>query len=219
MLNLSVVYSFIMMENKIILFGGTFDPVHKGHIEVALCAMQKIGADKIILIPARRSPHKHKQPIASDVDRIAMLQLAVENNKAFQISNVELNRAEPSYTIDTIYQMREKFGQDCELYLLIGADMLRDLPLWHKINTLLEECNICVMNRGGYEKPDFDSLRGKLSPEKIQNLRNNMIETPMIDISSTEIRQALLNNADASQFLDPKVLDYIKRRKLYCETD
>ncbi|OQA00281.1 MAG: putative nicotinate-nucleotide adenylyltransferase [Planctomycetes bacterium ADurb.Bin401] len=207
------------MTNKIILFGGTFDPVHKGHIEVALCARQKIGADKIILIPARRSPHKQNQPVASDIDRITMLQLAVKDYEYFQISNVELNRAEPSYTIDTIRQMRKKFGQDCELYLLIGADMLRDLPLWHKINNLLEECNICVMNRGGYEKPDFDNLRGKLSPEKIENLRNNMIETPMIEISSTEIRQALLNNTDASRLLDPKVLDYIKRRRLYCEMD
>ncbi|HBG26328.1 MAG: nicotinate (nicotinamide) nucleotide adenylyltransferase [Planctomycetes bacterium GWF2_41_51] len=207
------------MNEKIILFGGTFDPIHKGHIEVAQSALEKIGAGKIILIPARRSPHKNKQPVAADIDRIAMLQLAVNSNKAFQISNIELNRAEPSYTIDTIHQLREKFGDDCDFYWLIGADMLKDLPLWHKINDLLDECNICVMNRGGYEKPDFNSLRRKLSPEKTEKLRQNMIETPLIEINSTEIRQRLFNEQDVSQFLHPDVLDYIKRRKLYIAKD
>ena len=166
------------MTEKIVLFGGTFDPVHIGHIEVAQVAADKINASKVILIPARRSPHKNKQPIASDIDRIEMLQLAVEHKKTFQISNVELNRAEPSYTIDTIRQLHQKFGDECVFYWLIGADMLKDLPLWHKINDLLDECNICVMNRGGYEKSDFESLRGKLSKEKIEKLRQNMIETP-----------------------------------------
>ncbi len=207
------------MEEKLILFGGTFDPIHNGHIKVALCAYDKINASKIILIPARRSPHKQKQPAAADTDRLAMLQLATENNSKFQISNIELNRAEPSYTIDTVRQLRLKYGQDAEFYWLLGSDMLRDLPLWHKINELLDECCICLMNRGGYEKPDFDSLKGKLSPENIEKLRRNMIETPLIKISSTEIREKLLNDEDVSQYLAPKVLDYIKRRRLYAAKD
>jgi nicotinate-nucleotide adenylyltransferase len=200
---------------KILLFGGTFDPIHKGHTEVALCASEKINANKIIFIPARRSPHKSKQPIAADTDRIAMIQLAIADYKNFEINNLELNRAEPSYTIDTIRQLHEKFGEESEFSWLIGADMLRDLPLWHEINDLLEECNICVMNRGGYEKPDFESLRGKLNPKHISNLKKNMIETPFIEISSTEIRQRIIEGQDVSEFLHPAVADYIKRRKLY----
>lgn len=206
------------MAEKIILFGGTFDPIHKGHIEVAESAAQKIGADKIIFIPARRSPHKNKQPVATDIDRIAMLKLAVEGKKSFHTSNVELNRAEPSYTIDTIKQLRQKFGADCEFYWLIGADMLKDLPLWYKVNELLKECNVCVMNRGGFDKPDFDGIIG-LSEENIEKLRRNMIETPLIEISSTEIRKRLLQGEDVSPFLPTNVLDYIKRRRLYMPND
>jgi nicotinate-nucleotide adenylyltransferase len=207
------------MAEKIILFGGTFDPVHTGHVDVAQAAAKKIGAKKVIFIPARRSPHKNQKPSAPDNDRIAMLQLAIESNSLFQISSVELNRAEPSYTIDTIHQLKQKFGDDCELYWLIGADMLKSLPLWHKIIELMNECSISVMNRGGYEKPDFNSLAGKLDKEYIEKLKKNMIETPFIEISSTEIRQKLADEEDVSKYLHPDVLNYIKKRKLYIDTD
>lgn len=208
-----------MTKEKIILFGGTFDPIHNGHIEVANCATKKIHASKFIFIPARRSPLKSKQPVAADTDRIAMLQLAIDGYKAFEYSNVEMNRAEPSYTIDTIRQLRVKFGENCEFYWLIGADMLNDLPLWYKINDLLSECNICVMNRGGYQKPDFDRLRGRLNPEHIAGLKKNMLDTPLIEISSTEIRKKIAEGQDVSLLLPPAVLDYVKRRKLYMPND
>jgi len=207
------------MTDKIAIFGGTFDPVHTAHIKVAQAAAEKIGAKKVVLMPARRSPHKNKQPLAPDTDRIAMLKLAIADKSLFQISTAELNRAEPSYTIDTIGQLKQKFGGDCELYWLIGADMLKSLPLWHKIIELMDQCNISVMNRGGFDKPDFDSLSGKFDKEIIEKLRKNMIETPFIEISSTEIRQKILNNEDASQYLHPDVLDYIKKRRLYTATD
>ena len=207
------------MAEKIILFGGTFDPVHTGHIDVAQAAAKKIGAKKVIFIPARRSPHKDQKPSAPDNDRIAMLQLAIEGNSLFQISSVELNRAEPSYTIDTIHQLKQKFGDDCELYWLIGADMLKSLLLWHKIIELMNECNISVMNRGGYEKPDFDSLTGKLDKEYIEKLKKNMIETPFIEISSTEIRRKLADEEDVSKYLHPDVWDYIKKFRLYMPND
>jgi nicotinate-nucleotide adenylyltransferase len=207
------------MAEKIVLFGGTFDPVHTAHIEVAQAAAKKIGAKKVILIPARRSPHKNQKPVAADNDRVAMLKLAIEGDSTLQVSTVELNRAEPSYTIDTIYQLKQKFGPDCELYWLIGADMLKSLPLWYKIIELMNECSISVMNRGGYEKPDFDSLIGKLDKEYIEKLKKNMIETPFIEISSTEIRQKLADEEDVSKYLHPDVCDYIKKFRLYMPND
>jgi nicotinate-nucleotide adenylyltransferase len=207
------------MSEKIILFGGTFDPVHTGHIVVAQTAAEKIGASKVILIPARRSPHKEQKPAAADDDRIAMLKLAITGKTLFQISPVELNRAEPSYTIDTIRHFRHKLGPDCQLCWLIGADMLKDLPRWHRIDKLLKECTICVMNRGGFSKPDFDSLVGKLSTESVEKLRQNTIETPFIEISSTDIRQKISQNQDVSKFLHPDVSDYIKTHKLYTTSD
>jgi nicotinate-nucleotide adenylyltransferase len=207
------------MAEKIVVFGGTFDPVHTGHIEVALAAAEKIGAKKVVLIPARRSPHKNLKPIAPDNDRIAMLKIAIVGKGLFQISPVELNRAEPSYTIDTIRQLKQRLGGDCILYWLIGADMLESLPKWHQIDELLNECNICVMNRGGFKKPDFDRLTAKLSKDNIEKLQKNTIETPLIEISSTEIRRKILNNEDASKYLHPEVLNYIKSHRLYIATD
>ena len=203
------------MSEKIILFGGTFDPIHKGHIEVAEAAAEKIGSTKIILIPARRSPHKKQKPAASDTDRIAMLKLAIANKNIFHISAIELNRAEPSYTIDTVRHLRQQFGQDCTFYWLLGADMLKDLPKWHKIDELLNECSISVMNRSGFDKPDFESLVNELSAENVKKLRENAIETPLIEISSTEIRQKLAQDEDTSRYLHHDVQNYIKRHKLY----
>ncbi|MGA2914952.1 MAG: nicotinate (nicotinamide) nucleotide adenylyltransferase [Sedimentisphaerales bacterium] len=207
------------MSDKIILFGGTYDPVHIGHIDVAASAARIIGASTVFLIPARRSPHKQNRPLAADDDRIAMLKLAIAGKSLFQISPVELNRAEPSYTIDTIIYFRQKFGPACQLYWLIGADMLKDLPKWFKIDELMNECTICVMNRGGFDRPDFKDLAGKLGEKNIEKLRQNSIETPLIDISSTEIRQKLSQSEDVSKFLHPAVLNYIKTYRLYTAAD
>ncbi|MDD5134048.1 MAG: nicotinate (nicotinamide) nucleotide adenylyltransferase [Phycisphaerae bacterium] len=200
---------------KIILFGGTFDPVHNGHIAVSLAAVEKIGASKVILIPARRSPHKHQKPLAMDNDRMAMLKLAVAGNALFEISPIELNRGEPSYTIDTVRQLKQKFGKACEFYWLLGVDMLGDLPKWYKAEELLSECNFSVMNRGGFEKPDFSFMTGKLSPEAIDKLRKNQIQTPLIDISSTEIRRRIVDGQDISEIVSAAVLSYIQKHKLY----
>jgi nicotinate-nucleotide adenylyltransferase len=207
------------MSERIVLFGGTFDPVHTGHIAVAQASIQKIGASKVILIPTRRSPHKEEKPIATDNDRIAMLKLAIAGKNFFQVSPVELNRAEPSYTIDTIRHFKRQFGSDCRLYWLIGADMLKDLPKWHRINELMKECTICVMNRGGFDKPNFDRLADKLSVKTVEELRQNQIETPFIEISSTDIRQKISQNKDVSKFLHPDVLDYIKSHRIYIPGD
>jgi nicotinate-nucleotide adenylyltransferase len=207
------------MSEKIILFGGTFDPVHIGHIEVAQSAAEKIDASKVILIPARRSPHKEQKPAAPDEDRIAMLKLAIAGKSLFRINPVELNRAEPSYTIDTIRHFRRKFGPACQLYWLIGVDMLKDLPRWHRIDELMKECTICVMNRGGFDRPDFNGLTAKLGAQVVEKLRQNQIETPLIEISSTEIRQKLSQGKDVSKFLHPDVLNYIKSHRLYLPND
>ena len=207
------------MSEKVILFGGTFDPVHTAHITVAEAAAEKIGASKVILIPARRSPHKDLKPVAADNDRIAMLKLAIAGKSLFQISPVELNRAEPSYTIDTIRHFRQKLGIHYQLCWLIGADMLKDLPRWYRIDELLKECTTCVMYRGGFDKPNFDSLTSKLGTEAVEKLRQNLTETPLIKISSTEIRQKLENGKNVSKYLHSDVLDYIKKHKLYMPND
>lgn len=203
------------MTKKIILFGGSFNPVHLGHIETAYCAAEKIGAEKIILIPANRSPHKQTAPEASGVDRMKMLALATADKPIFEISDCELKRPRPSYTLDTIKYFREKLGSDTNLHLLVGADVLTELDKWHRINELIDECIITVMCRGGFEKDDFGDIEKHIGPERLKRLLNNMVETPAVEISSSQIRQMIKADQSTEGLLCKAVADYIAQHRLY----
>ena len=144
-----------MADRKIILFGGTFDPIHLGHTAVAAFAAENIKAEKVIFVPAKRSPLKNLLPKAGDSDRFAMIALAIAGNEKFELSDCELKKSTPSYTLDTVREFKKAYGEDVEIYWLVGADSVDDLPYWYKITELIDECNLCVMYRAGYEKPDF----------------------------------------------------------------
>jgi len=202
------------MKHRIVLFGGTFDPVHVGHTTAAEFAADRLGADKVVFIPAKRSPHKRIDPAASGDDRLAMLRLATAGCRRFEVSDCELHRKEPSYTLDTVLYFRKRFGGEARLCWLIGADMLRDLPKWRRVRDLLDECALCVMHRGGYPPPEFDGLES-LGPDRLARLRADVLETPSVDISSTEIRGKLASGADVTGLLCPAVLDYIEKNGLY----
>ena len=122
-----------MPEKKIALFGGTFDPIHLGHTAVAAAAGEHIGTEKIMFVPARRSPLKAFFPEASDEDRLAMIGLAISGNSGFEVSNYELKKAGPSYTLETIRYFRQQLGSGVLIYWLAGADMLEDLPHWYGV--------------------------------------------------------------------------------------
>ena len=203
------------MEQRIILFGGTFDPVHLGHIKVAEYAMTHICAQSIVFVPARRSPHKNCFPVATGQQRVDMIRLAIQGKGGFEVSDCELNRDEPSYTIDTVRSFGEKHGGQAKLYWLVGADAVAELAKWHQIEQLVDECELSVMCRGGFERPDLTCLTGCLGPKRVEKLRQNAISTPLIEISSTEIRQKLAKGQNVSAFLDEKVIGYIKSNRLY----
>ncbi|MHC5060239.1 MAG: nicotinate (nicotinamide) nucleotide adenylyltransferase [Planctomycetota bacterium] len=203
------------MKNKVILFGGTFDPIHYGHLRVAEYACKHIGADEVVLVPARCSPHKQSLPKADGSARIEMMSLAIAGKKKFRVSDCELKRPVPSYTLDTIRHFRVEYGEDVEIYWLVGADTIKDLPDWYGIGELLEECNLCVMFRAGFERPDFSCLEAILGSQALARLRQNIIPAPLIDINSTEIRRKLATGGDVSCMLAPKVLAYIQKNGLY----
>lgn len=204
-----------MSRKKVILFGGTFDPIHLGHIQVADAAMQHIGAERVIFIPAKRSPHKKQQPTASEIDRIAMIQLAIDGRKDFSLSDCECKRPQPSYTLDTVHEFLAQYGPDTDLVWLVGADAVKDLPHWYRIDELLAAADIAVMYRAGYPKPDFKGCRSDLTPQQIEKLEKNVIPVPLVDISSTEIRIRLSRGQNVDELLPPKVLVYIKTHSLY----
>lgn len=200
---------------KLILFGGTFDPIHRGHIAMADYAAEQKKVDEIVFIPASRSPHKKLFPVANPRMRLEMIKIAIAEKKNFYVSDFELKNPQPSYTLNTIRHFRLQYGKNAQINWLIGADMLKDLDKWHKINELIDECQLSVMFRGGCEKPDFNHLTAALGPQRIEKLKKNIIITPLIEISSTQIRQKLIRKEDVSAMLAPKVLEYIKERGLY----
>ena len=197
------------------MFGGTFDPIHLGHTAVAEAAADRIGAEKIIFIPAKRSPLKKSFPEAGDEDRFAMIALAIADNGRFQLSDYELKKRQPSYTLETVRHFQAEFGSDTSIYCLVGADTVDELPHWYKITELLDACILCVMFRAGCRPPDFARFTESWGPQRIGKLRRNVIKTPLVDISSTEIRNRLAAGRDVSNMLAPSVADYIRKHGLY----
>jgi nicotinate-nucleotide adenylyltransferase len=203
------------MKQNVILFGGTFDPIHNGHTRVAYAAAVEIGAAKVVFIPAKRSPHKHVFPVAGVEQRIEMISLAIKGSDIFCVSDIEVKRPEPSYTLDTVHTFKAKYGEDAQLYWLIGADMVDDLAKWHRINELIEECNLSVMLRGGFQRPDFGGLEKVFGQRRVEKLRQNVLLTPAIDISSTQIRRKIAAGLDFSDMVHSQVAVYIKDKGLY----
>jgi nicotinate-nucleotide adenylyltransferase len=204
-----------MTKRTIALFGGTFDPIHLGHTRVAKSAASQIDAAEVVFIPAKCSPLKGFLPSATDDDRLRMIELATQDDDRFSVSDCELHRPAPSYTLDTVKHFQQEYGDDASIYWLIGADSVDDLILWHRIDALIDACNLAVMVRGGYEAPSFDKHLQVLGPDRVEKLRKNVIETPSIDISSTEVRRRLAAGEDTSDMLCPAVRDYIHERRLY----
>jgi len=204
-----------MVKRKLALFGGTFDPIHLGHTAVAAAAAKHIGAEKVIFIPAKCSPLKGTLPKASDSDRLKMIELAIAENKIFRVSDYELKKPEPSYTLQTVRQFQADYGSEVSIYWLVGADGVDDLPYWYGITELIDECNISTMYRAGCKMPDFSKYKNIWGPERVEKLKRNVIQTPLVDISSTEIRKRLAKGGDVTSMLHPAVADYIRKHNLY----
>jgi nicotinate-nucleotide adenylyltransferase len=204
-----------MVGRKIALFGGTFDPVHLGHTAVAAAAAERIGVEKVVFIPAKRSPLKSFFPVASDKDRLAMISLAIAGNEKFVVNDYELKKPVPSYTLETVRHFQADYGGTAQLYWLVGADSIYELSHWYGITELIDECNLCIMFRGGCEAPDFTEFRGIWGDARVEKLQSSIIRTPLIDISSTEIRNGLAAGRDVTNMLAPQVADYIRKRGLY----
>jgi nicotinate-nucleotide adenylyltransferase len=203
------------MKRTVALLGGTFDPIHLGHTTVAAAAVEHIGAEKVIFIPAKCSPLKESFPRASDDDRLKMIAFAIADNEAFQLSGRELRKPDPSYTLETVRQFQAELGPDTLLCWLIGADGIDDLARWHRVVDLIDECNLCVMFRASCRTPNFAKFEPIWGTQRVEKLRRNIIPTPLIDISSTEIRNRLAAGRDVTNMLHPAVAEYIHKHKLY----
>jgi nicotinate-nucleotide adenylyltransferase len=208
-----------MAKRKIALFGGTFDPIHLGHTTVAADAAERIGAEKIVFIPAKRSPLKGFLPNAGDDDRFKMIALAIAGEENFQVSDYELKKPAPSYSLETVREFQDDYGCETSIYWLVGADSIDDLTYWHKIVELIDACNLATMYRAGCEPPDFAGFEAVWGRRRVEKLQRNIIQTPLVDISSTEIRHRLAAGRNAAEMLHPAVADYIRQHGLYESKD
>ena len=199
------------MSRRIGILGGTFDPIHIGHLITAEIVRVSAALDEIIFIPAARPPHKENKGEAPAEDRLRMVQCAVEGNPSFSVSDIELKREGPSYTVDTIAVLSEQL-RDAELFFITGADAMNDLYRWHDPVRLLHSCTFIVAARQGVEL-DESRLAEQFSPEQRSRIR--IVPTPHLEISSTVIR-ARVRAGRSIRYLVPRAVElYIEERGLY----
>jgi len=195
---------------RIGLFGGTFDPVHKGHVMVAEIAKKEMELDEVIFIPAGNPPHKEDKKIADGTHRLNMLLLATEDTPYFKVSDIEIRKKEKSYSVDLIKHFRKELKKT-ELFFIIGADSLYNLPTWYHYEELMQMTNFIVISRPETNKSSLlDKFSGNEKP-----MRAFFVDDVFIDISSTEIREMLKSGADTEKYLDKSVLNYIRANRLY----
>jgi len=183
------------------VFGGTFDPVHVGHLAIGNAALESVPLDRVVFVLARRAPLKERRPVASEADRLAMLELAVAGEPRFSVSRVELDREGPSYTVDTLERLT---GPD-DLFLILGGDAIADFPRWKDTDRIAELATLVVAERPG-------------APERAGNAPNTSIvafDAPRVDISSRELRARAARGRSLRYLVPDPVWRHIEARGLY----
>jgi nicotinate-nucleotide adenylyltransferase len=219
---------------KIGLFGGTFNPIHLGHLTVAQEVKEGFDLDKIWFIPAATPPHKKMKQVAESLDRLEMIRLAIADNFNFSVSDVELKRSGPSYTIDTVDYFKGILPKETQLYLIVGMDAFLDIELWKSYRDLFQVIPFIVMSRPGAMDVDpeekrkalNDLLVKKVSPEYcFESTRNAffhpkkqpvfLFEVTPVEISATTVRRNRSQGRSIASLVPKKVKEYIESKGLY----
>ncbi|MGA2066343.1 MAG: nicotinate-nucleotide adenylyltransferase [Thermoguttaceae bacterium] len=196
------------------IFGGTFDPVHYGHLLLAECCREQCRLDAVWFLPAAVPPHKQRSELTPAGARVEMLELAVAANEAFCVCRYEADRGGLNYTADTLAHFRQE-QPSRELFFLLGADMLHDLPRWREPARICELALVVAVRRSGQPPPDFDALAGLASPERIGEIRRHQVEMPEIALSGTEIRRRVAAGQSIRYRTPRAVEQYIATHGLY----
>ena len=194
------------------LFGGSFNPIHKGHIALAKTVMEQLLLDRVILIPSGESPYKSSADYAPARDRLEMCRLSAEDEPNFEVSSFETDREGKSYSIYTAEYFKEKYPRD-ELYWLVGSDMLLYFDKWYRYQDILKLVSLAAVTRTGGDETQLMHTAHNL--KKYGSIL--VVHHRPLVISSTEIRKMIKNNEDLSCYLNEKVVQYIKMRFLYTD--
>lgn len=190
---------------RVALYGGAFDPVHCAHLRVAQHAFEQAQLDRVIFIPAAQSPLKAHVPRANDAARLQMLRLALAADAHFEVDPYEIQKGGISYTLDTVRHFRDRMGTGVELFWIVGGDQFEQLEHWHQIDQLAALVTFLVLARPGSE----------LRSQPIEGLRYQLIEAPLMPLSSTEIRQRCAQGRSLKGFVSDAVEAFISERELY----
>jgi nicotinate-nucleotide adenylyltransferase len=197
---------------RIGILGGTFDPPHVGHLWLATLAADAFGLDRVLFMPAAQPPHKAGRVVTRATDRLIMTRLAIAGDPLFELCSIEMERPGPSYTIDSVDQLRAQYGVDADLYLIMAADSLADIDGWREPDRLLERIEWIVGPRPGSDLPDPDRLEERFGAAAG---RIHLLEGPSLDVSSSAVRRRVAAG-HAIRYLVPRgVEELIADRGLY----
>ncbi|MGI6083014.1 MAG: nicotinate-nucleotide adenylyltransferase [Limnochordia bacterium] len=199
-------------RKRIGVLGGTFDPIHYGHLMAAEEARELLGLTKVIFVPSGNPPHKSSQDVTDGEQRWAMTVLATQDNPWFTVSRVELDRADVSYTVDTLQLLQEQMPE-AELYFITGADMFLELPTWKEPETILRSFHFVAVARPGWRVASLDG-RLRVLVERYR-CHVHILNIPGIAVSSTEIRDRLRAGRSVRYLVPTPVVSYILQEGLY----
>lgn len=194
------------------ILGGTFNPIHNGHINMARCFLERLGLDRVLLIPVWSPPHKSARAVLPAADRIEMCRLASSIDERISVSDIEIRRGGISYTVDTLRELKNIYPKT-RFYLITGADMFLTLDKWRNFSEIARMADLCACSRHEGELAKLREYAKKL--ESVYGTKCHVEDFPAVDVSSTKVRQLLQYGGDASTLLATSVYDYIKKHNLY----
>lgn len=192
------------------IMGGTFDPIHYGHLIAAEEVRQIFSLEKVIFVPAKIPPHKVGKSLSAPEDRFTMVLLATLDNLYFEVSRVEIDREGISYSIHTVRELRKSLGDEVDLFFITGIDVILDLQTWKEPEELLKICRFIAVTRTGY---NLELVKERL-PQRFLD-RIDIVKIPSPPISSTDIRKRVRRGESIRYMVPPLVEDYIRKRGLY----
>lgn len=211
-----------MKSIRIGVFGGTFDPVHNGHLQLAHLAIKEVGLEQLLFIPAAQPPHKNRvlTPIKH---RVAMLEIVCRDSDNLVCSSIESSLPKPSYTVDTLSELQKRFPESTDFFFIIGSDAFVDLMTWKAYLTLLSMVQIVVSPRAGYSDHFLHSFLNTIGYTHTDNRWSaeypkkdiTLLSRPPQGVSSSDVRKILANNGDTTTMLHPDVSLYIQKNNLY----
>ena len=194
------------------ILGGTFDPVHSGHLILAEVAREQLNLNEVLFIPAGQPWLKVERAITPAEHRLQMLRLALDDTPYFRTSEMEIKRSGPTYTIDTINALKKRLSAEDELFFILGQDNLMQLPQWHDAPELIQLCYLVAAPRPGVKKPDLKALEAEIPGIR---QRVMLMKKPLVDISATDIRERVARGLSVRHLVPEPVNRYIKEHWLY----